>query len=412
MDKDRFILMYFYLTLGFVFQFPSVAMRFWLIETVKLTPAQMMGLMGVIGIPWCLKPIYGFISDSFPIMGYRRKPYVILGCIISTVSYWTLPWYSDNLDWVMFFLVFTSLGCCVADVVCDSILVEYARAESEEERGTIQSYSWGARALGGLIASCLGGVTYDWVGAELVFIITGLLPLIIMLLFLLLNETKVEVRVSGNAKTTMHQLWKAFKNKDIYKPALFLFIVNVTPGYGAVTSYFFENVLKFNAIQFSILDVTSYVSALIGTVIYKKYLTQIPIRRILFWTLLLSWVLKWSYMVLIQRWNIYIGIPDIWFALADSVILTLIGQCILMPIVVLGARICPPGVEGSLYATLMSINNFAGVMSSEWGSALANMYGVNRDHFDNFWKLIVLCNMIDLIPIATTKLIHEPERTT
>ena len=107
MDKDRFILMYFYLTLGFVFQFPSVAMRFWLIETVKLTPAQMMGLMGVIGIPWCLKPIYGFISDSFPIMGYRRKPYVILGCIISTVSYWILPWYSDNLDWVMFFLVFT-----------------------------------------------------------------------------------------------------------------------------------------------------------------------------------------------------------------------------------------------------------------------------------------------------------------
>ena len=117
-------------------------------------------------------------------------------------------------------------------------------------------------------------------------------------------------------------------------------------------------------------------------------------------------------MVLIQRWNVDMGIPDIWFALADSVILTLIGQCILMPIVVLGARICPPGVEGSLYATLMSINNFAGVMSSEWGGALSNMYGVNRNHFDNFWKLIVLCNMIDLIPIATTKLIHEPERST
>jgi len=38
----------------------------------------------------------------------------------------------------------------------------------------------------------------------------------------------------------------------------------------------------------------------------------------------------------------------------------------------------------------------------------ANMYGVNKNHFGNFWKLIVLCNLIDLFPIASVALIKEP----
>ena len=100
----------------------------------------------------------------------------------------------------------------------------------------------------------------------------------------------------------------------------------------------FEQVLKFSAYDFTYLDITSYVSGLLGIMIYKRYLTGVSFRKIFFWTLTLSWVLEWSYMVLIFRLNLVLGIPDIWFALADSIILTLIGQCILMPVVVLGAE--------------------------------------------------------------------------
>ena len=94
-------------------------------------------------------------------------------------------------------------------------------------------------------------------------------------------------------------------------------------------------------------------------------------------------------------------------AISDSIILSLLGQFLLLPSVVLAARICPDGVEGSLYATMMSISNLAGVLSSEWGSVLANVYGVNKNNFGNFWKLIVLCNLIDLIPIASVALIKD-----
>jgi hypothetical protein len=41
-------------------------------------PAQVAVLMGLAGLPWVVKPLYGFISDSVPLFGYRRRSYLIL----------------------------------------------------------------------------------------------------------------------------------------------------------------------------------------------------------------------------------------------------------------------------------------------------------------------------------------------
>lgn len=35
-------------------------------------------LTGLSGIPWMIKPVYGFISDSVPLFGYRRRSYLVL----------------------------------------------------------------------------------------------------------------------------------------------------------------------------------------------------------------------------------------------------------------------------------------------------------------------------------------------
>lgn len=406
MKTQEKILLTFYFMLGFIFQYPSVAMRFWLIETVKLSPAQMLAIDGLIGIPWCLKPLYGFISDSFPIFGYRRIPYIIIGCWLSTLSYWAMPWYSNDIDLVCLCMFTASLGLCIADVVCDSVLVMYAREESEDETGTIQSWVWGLRALGGLLASLIGGVAYNALGGEIVQLTTGCFPLAISILFLAVEEKPIEQRAA--AGDTLKVLFKTFTKPSIWRPALFLFLISVTPGFGSVTTYYFENVLKFTPINFSVLDTTSYITSIIGTILYKRYLTKVPFRKIFFYTLSISWFLKWSYISIITGLNESIGIPNMFVAMADSIILSLLGQFILLPAVILAAKICPKGVEGSLYATLMSISNLAGVLSSEWGSTFATMYGVNRHHFDNFWKLIVLCNLLDLIPIASVVLIKEP----
>jgi hypothetical protein len=37
-------------------------------------------------LPWLIKAVYGFISDSMPIFGYRRKAYLIIGVMIAVLA--------------------------------------------------------------------------------------------------------------------------------------------------------------------------------------------------------------------------------------------------------------------------------------------------------------------------------------
>lgn len=52
-----------------------------------------------------------------------------------------------------------------------------------------------------------------------------------------------------------------------------------------------------------------------------------------------------SQLVLVYHLNREVGIPDQWFALGDSVVLTVLGQVAFMPTLVLAAKLCPPGTD-------------------------------------------------------------------
>jgi Na+/melibiose symporter-like transporter len=47
-------------------------------DDLGLQPSDVARINSLVFIPWIIKPIYGLISDSFPIFGYRRKPYLFI----------------------------------------------------------------------------------------------------------------------------------------------------------------------------------------------------------------------------------------------------------------------------------------------------------------------------------------------
>lgn len=57
---------------------PSFMQQLYTPCSVVPHPVQV-SLAGTIAwIPWTIKPLYGFISDSCPILGFRRRPYLIV----------------------------------------------------------------------------------------------------------------------------------------------------------------------------------------------------------------------------------------------------------------------------------------------------------------------------------------------
>jgi BT1 family len=75
------------------------------------------------------------------------------------------------------------------------------------------------------------------------------------------------------------------------------------------------------------------------------------------------------------------------------------GQIAFMPVLVLAARLCPPGVEATLFALLMSIYNLAGFLSYESGALLMHWLGVDETNFTNLWLVVVITNLTTLLPL-------------
>lgn len=97
--------------------------------------------------------------------------------------------------------------------------------------------------------------------------------------------------------------------------------------------------------------------------------------------------------------NRSLGIADEIFTFGDDVILTVLGQIAFMPTLVLAARLCPPGVEGTLFALLMSIFNGGAIVGSEVGAYVTGIMGVTDADFRNLGMLIVFCNLSSLLPL-------------
>lgn len=70
-----------------------------------------------------------------------------------------------------------------------------------------------------------------------------------------------------------------------------------------------------------------------------------------------------------------------------------------MPLLVLAAKLCPPGIEGTFFALLMSIDN-VGTLSSSWvGSVLLRVTGIRRTNFQYLWLTVLIRNGMRLLPL-------------
>merc|ERR1711865_1035084 len=61
-----------------IIDLPELAIAFLWKDYFHLTPSQVAAIDGPRFFPWLIKPLYGFLSDCFPIWGYHRKSYLFI----------------------------------------------------------------------------------------------------------------------------------------------------------------------------------------------------------------------------------------------------------------------------------------------------------------------------------------------
>lgn len=378
-----------------------LAVSFFLKDDLGLGPAQVSALMGVVALPWMVKPLLGFVSDGLPLFGYRRRSYLLLSGLLGTLSWLALATVIHTAGMAMLAIGLGSLSVAISDVIADSLVVERARRETQAQVGSLQSLCWGTTALGGLTTAYLSGFLLERLDTQSVFLITATFPLLVSLIVGFIQEVPTTEGASlGQIRQQVRQLRQALTQPAIWLPTAFLFIWQATPTADAAFFFFSTNDLGFEPEFLGRVRLVTSIAALIGVWIFQRFLKTVPFRVIFGWSTVLSAVLGMSMLVLVTHANRALGIDDRWFSLGDSLVLTVMGQIAYMPVLVLAARLCPPGIEATLFALLMSVTNLASLLSYETGALLMQGLGITEHNFDRLWLLVVIANVSTLLPLG------------
>lgn len=377
-----------------------LAVSFFFKDELGLSPAQVAALMGIVAIPWVIKPLFGFLSDSLPLFGYRRRSYLVISGVMGMVSWLLMATVVSTAVQATAAIALGSLAIAISDVIVDSIVVERARGESQSDAGALQSLCWGSTAVGGLLTAYLSGLLLEHFSTRTIFAITATFPLIVSAGAILISEQKVRASFNFNStRQQLSQVRQALTQKQIWLPVAFLFLWQATPSSDAAFFYFTTNDLGFEPEFLGRVRLVTNLAALIGIWIFQRFLKAVPVRKIFLWSTVISAVLGLTTLILVTHLNRTLGIDDHWFSLGDSLILTVMGQIAYMPVLVLAARLCPPGIEATLFALLMSVSNLAGLLSHETGALLMQGLGISEYHFQSLWILVMITNLSTLLPL-------------
>ncbi|PON80042.1 Folate-biopterin transporter [Parasponia andersonii] len=396
-----------------------LAVSFYLKDDLHLDPAETAVIAGFSALPWLIKPVYGFISDSLPLFGYRRRSYLILSGLLGAFSWSLMASFVDSKYSAAFCILLGSLSVAFSDVVVDSMVVERARGESQSVSGSLQSLCWGSSAFGGIVSSYFSGSLVDAYGVRFVFGVTALLPLLTSAVAVLVTEQRVLGPARGqiptlagssfleSSKQNIIQLWDAVRQPSVFLPMTFLFLWQATPQSDSAMFYFTTNKLGFSPEFLGRVKLVTSVASLLGVGLYNGFLKKVPLKKIFLATTIIGSALGMTQVFLVTGLNRRLGMSDEWFAIGDSLILTVLGQASFMPVLVLAARLCPEGMEATLFATLMSISNGGSVLGGLIGAGLTQVFGVTKDRFDNLAFLIILCNLTSLLPLPFLGLLPD-----
>jgi len=390
-----------------------LAKDFYLKDELHLDPSETALILSVSQAPWLVKPLWGFLSDSVPVFGYRRKSYLLLCGALGCLGWSSMATWVDSPETALVAFTLGSLSIAFSDVLIDSIVVAKARGEEQGVSGSLQSLCWAFVAIGSIVSSYFSGSLIESYGTRFVFGATAMFPLLIAGASTLVQEKPVPSTafsregVLGDFKAMTSKIFHVARQREIWAPAFFVFLYQATPSAGSAMFYFNTNELGFSPEFLGRVSLLRAFAALAGVALYNGYLKRVPLKKMFFWGTILGTALGSTQLLLISRMNLELGISDKMFALTDTAVLTVLGEVSFLPVLVLAAKLCPEGVEATFFAALMSLFNAGGMTSEFLGAGLTKSLGVTADNFDNLFLLVSICLLTGLLPLAAINLVDE-----
>jgi folate/biopterin transporter len=414
---------------GFVIAYATTSADF-LFREYELEGPYLQMYKAIMALPWALKPIVGVISDTFPIMGYKKAPYIVLVTLLAMAGFGYVALSPDKapLAAILGGLLCGTLQSSVADLLTEAKYSEKMR-EHTEYGPDLVTYVWSGVTIGGLAATSTVGLILQYGGGpKTVYAICAIAGSIILLPTCAgyLEEEKMTI-----AESSSHTARMVRRNPEIMFLAVMMAVTVLLLGASGIIFHDIE-INFFLAVSLGLLVIASFgfllrpiislmtvfgfvqtacaLSIEGGTFYFftdtESQYPEGPHFTAFFYTTVVglvagicgllglwtynrfmkAWTYRWIYLIanvavtvlnlvgliLYTRANITWGIPDKVFVLCGSVMQSLVLTWMWIPGVVMLAHLCPKGLEASMYALLAGCHNIGSSVAQYSGAYMLN----------------------------------------
>ena len=341
---------------GIVFQ----PISFYLKE-IGWTPLDVTAYLALLNFPWVIKPIFGLVSDFVPLLGYRRKSYLVIASVAAAISFGWISRLSDPASIAPLFLL-TAYAMATASTLCGALLAEKGQKTGLSGAFVNQQWLWFYVAV--MASSFAGGELVEHFSAlrgfQAAAAIAAIAPVAMLLATLwLLDEEKIPVNRAEMLRT-LRGTMAALTSRQLYLVAAFLFLYAFAPGFGTPLYYYMTDTLKFSQSYIGILGSITSAGWIAGALIHRFLLRTMSTGRQLYLSIALGTVSAASFLLLTGE----VSAAVVNFANGVALMIATIST------LTLAADFCPSRAEGFAFAGLMSISNLADVFSTNLGAFL------------------------------------------
>lgn len=336
--------------------------------------------LAIVALPWMIKPLYGLISDYVPLLGYRRKTWLMLLNLFAASGFLWLSGLTDS-GTLITALILTAFGTAATDVIVDALMVEKGAETGLTARFLGTQWFWFKTSsvitalAGGFLAAQFTPATALHIAAT----VTMLAPIAVLTAsYFLVQEKRSRLDLVQMRETT-RSMWQAIRSPRLQLAAVFLVLWCFSPGFGAPLYFHMVDTLRFDQQFIGQLAAFTAVGGVAGAWLFAHVLAQRSVAVQANTAIAAAVVAVLAYLLLAQ--------PSAYaqtIAAPLNVTVGMLNQIGALMIFSVAARACPARAEGFTFAVMMSLYNGTDTLSSVIGSQLYE-HVFQRDFASLLW---------------------------
>jgi MFS family permease len=359
-----------------------------------------------VGLPWVIKPVYGLISDFIPLLGYRRKSYLLLLNFLAAGAFLYMTGITRPAH-VLFALFMTGVGVAASDVIVDALMVEAGQATGRVR--LFQGVQWlciNVAGIGSGVLSMIIIARFSTIGAlRAAAIVCAAFPLLVAALtWWAVREKRSKLNLP-QLKDTAEGLFAALTSLRLWMVLAFLLLTVFNPG---IVTPMYDHVMRRLGVDESfnsVMDTVSSIGMTLGSSLFLGLLVNRFSTRTLIAIGLLSAAVGMVPFFFITgktaAWIAYLSF-GCGYMLATLASLSL------------AAEACPRRAEGFVFAAMMSLSNLSMNYSDKLGSTLYEGEGYFHHNIHPLIGISIVFTLAGLLllPFLPTRPVDSDAQTT